>query len=158
MIRKYIRGDALKVDVQPEQKKEAIDGAAEFDRIEAVSLVGENNGRECVLAVFGFQVQITGKEKEAECFSLISGNIGSYRLLEAVKYLRRRISITAEEYDISRVYMTVRCGFAAGRRLAEILGFKPGIILPLYFNGNNYQIFERIKNNGGTGSVDFSRS
>lgn len=158
MIRKYILGDALKIEVQPEQLAEAAVGATEFDRIEAFSLVDISKGQECVRAVFGFQEQIVGDKKEAECFSLISGGIGSIRLREAIKYLKRRISETVAERKISRVYMTVRCSFTAGRRMAEMLGFEEGCVLPFYFNGDDYQIFERKENNGDTSSVDFCRN
>lgn len=174
MIRKYRAGDAFKVRVQPEQQAEAATWAAEFERIPAFALVEKGNdgsaednasgnggaaagdgkpaGRQWdgnggrVLAVFGFRIEggdiTTGRE--AECFALVGIDAGR-KLIEAVRYFRRYIPRQAVRLGVRRVTMTVRRGFAAGARLAGMLGFSPAGILENFFNGEDYQIFERAE-------------
>lgn len=174
MIRKYRAGDAFKVRVQPEQQVEAATWAAEFERIPAFALVEKGNdgsaageesgnggaaagdgkpaGRQWdgnggrVLAVFGFRIEggdiTTGRE--AECFALVGIDAGR-KLIEVVRYFRRYIPRQAVRLGVRRVTMTVRRGFAAGARLAGMLGFSPAGILENFFNGEDYQIFERAE-------------
>lgn len=163
MIRKYRAGDAFKVRVQPEQQAEAAAWAAEFEHIPAFALVEKGNcgaaaggdktaGRQRggsggrVLAVFGFRIEggdiTTGRE--AECFALVGIDAGR-KLIEAVRYFRRYIPRQAVRLGVRRVTMTVRRGFAAGARLAGMLGFSPAGILEKFFNGEDYQIFERAE-------------
>lgn len=174
MIRKYRAGDAFKVRVQPEQQAEAVTWAAEFERIPAFALVEKGNdgsaageesgnggaaagdgkpaGRQWdgnggrVLAVFGFRIEggdiTTGRE--AECFALVGIDAGR-KLIEVVRYFRRYIPRQAVRLGVRRVTMTVRRGFAAGARLAGMLGFSPAGILENFFNGEDYQIFERAE-------------
>ena len=174
MIRKYRAGDAFKVRVQPEQQAEAVTWAAEFEHIPAFALVEKGNcgaaagdafgnmgaaagggktaGRQRggsggrVLAVFGFRIEggdiTTGRE--AECFALVGIDAGR-KLIEAVRYFRRYIPRQAARLGVRRVTMTVRRGFAAGARLAGMLGFSPAGILENFFNGEDYQIFERAE-------------
>lgn len=105
---------------------------------------GGSGGR--VLAVFGFRIEggdiTTGRE--AECFALVGIDAGR-KLIEAVRYFRRYIPRQAARLGVRRVTMTVRRGFAAGARLAVMLGFSPGGILEKFFNGEDYQIFERAE-------------
>lgn len=174
MIRKYRAGDAFKVRVQPEQQVEVATWAAEFERIPAFALVEKGNdgsaageesgnggaaagdgkpaGRQWdgnggrVLAVFGFRIEggdiTTGRE--AECFALVGIDAGR-KLIEVVRYFRRYIPRQAVRLGVRRVTMTVRRGFAAGARLAGMLGFSPAGILENFFNGEDYQIFERAE-------------
>lgn len=167
MIRKYRAGDAFKVRVQPEQQAEAVTWAAEFERIPAFALVEKGNdgsaaGEESgnmgvaeydasgnggrVLAVFGFRIEGGGitTGREAECFALVGIDAGR-KLIEAVRYFRRYIPRQAVRLGVRRVTMTVRRGFAAGARLAGMLGFSPAGILENFFNGEDYQIFERAE-------------
>lgn len=105
---------------------------------------GGSGGR--VLAVFGFRIEggdiTTGRE--AECFALVGIDAGR-KLIEAVRYFRRYIPRQAVRLGVRRVTMTVRRGFAAGARLAGMLGFFPAGILEKFFNGEDYQIFERAE-------------
>lgn len=105
---------------------------------------GGSGGR--VLAVFGFRIEggdiTTGRE--AECFALVGIDAGR-KLIEAVRYFRRYIPRQAVRLGVRRVTMTVRRGFAAGARLAGMLGFSPAGILENFFNGEDYQIFERAE-------------
>ena len=105
---------------------------------------GGSGGR--VLAVFGFRIEggdiTTGRE--AECFALVGIDAGR-KLIEAVRYFRRYIPRQAVRLGVRRVTMTVRRGFAAGARLACMLGFSPAGILEKFFNGEDYQIFERAE-------------
>lgn len=105
---------------------------------------GGSGGR--VLAVFGFRIEggdiTTGRE--AECFALVGIDAGR-KLIEAVRYFRRYIPRQASRLGVRRVTMTVRRGFAAGVRLAGMLGFSPAGILEKFFNGEDYQIFERAE-------------
>lgn len=105
---------------------------------------GGSSGR--VLAVFGFRIEggdiTTGRE--AECFALVGIDAGR-KLIEAVRYFRRYIPRQAARLGVRRVTMTVRRGFAAGARLAGMLGFSPAGILEKFFNGEDYQIFERAE-------------
>lgn len=105
---------------------------------------GGSGGR--VLAVFGFRIEggdiATGRE--AECFALVGIDAGR-KLIEAVRYFRRYIPRQAARLGVRRVTMTVRRGFAAGARLAGMLGFSPAGILEKFFNGEDYQIFERAE-------------
>lgn len=105
---------------------------------------GGSGGR--VLAVFGFRIEggdiTTGRE--AECFALVGIDAGR-KLIEAVRYFRRYIPRQAARLGVRRVTMTVRRGFAAGARLAGMLGFSPAGILEKFFNGEDYQIFERAE-------------
>lgn len=105
---------------------------------------GGSGGR--VLAVFGFRIEggdiTTGRE--AECFALVGIDAGR-KLIEPVRYFRRYIPRQAARLGVRRVTMTVRRGFAAGARLAGMLGFSPAGILEKFFNGEDYQIFERAE-------------
>ena len=119
-------------------------GAAAGDGKPAGRQWDGNGGR--VLAVFGFRIEggdiTTGRE--AECFALVGIDAGR-KLIEAVRYFRRYIPRQAVRLGVRRVTMTVRRGFAAGARLAGMLGFSPAGILENFFNGEDYQIFERAE-------------
>ncbi len=136
MIRQYEVGDALKICVQQAQRDEAVVGAKLFDDVGAYSLV---NSCGEILAVFGYEAD----EGEIYCYALISEYVGR-KLLEAVRFLHTEIPLKAKQMGRKRVLMTVRKGFSQAERFACLLGFKKGEVLPLFFNGNDYQVFERI--------------
>lgn len=119
-------------------------GAAAGDGKPAGRQWDGNGGR--VLAVFGFRIEGGGitTGREAECFALVGIDAGR-KLIEAVRYFRRYIPRQAVRLGVRRVTMTVRRGFAAGARLAGMLGFSPAGILENFFNGEDYQIFERAE-------------
>ncbi len=119
-------------------------GAAAGDGKPARRQRDGNGGR--VLAVFGFRIEGGGitTGREAECFALVGIDAGR-KLIEAVRYFRRYIPRQAVRLGVRRVTMTVRRGFAAGARLAGMLGFSPAGILENFFNGEDYQIFERAE-------------
>lgn len=135
MIEKYQAGDAAKVWLQPEQENEAAEFAAFFDGIEAYAL--RQNGQ--VLAVFGWRA---AEEGAAECFALIGRQAGR-RLLEMKRFIDKRLPELMRREGIKVMRMTVRCGFAAGRRFAGLLGFVPVMVLPRFFENCDYQLFER---------------
>ena len=134
MIRKYKDGDALKVDVQDEQKVEAKFNAKFFDSIVAYSVV-EN---EKVLGVFGFEVV----DEKAYCFALL-GKYMQSKMYEFVKFVKRKIELELSETNVSKVLFSVKEEFFNARRMAEILGFYEVAKLPLFFNGENYLLYER---------------
>lgn len=140
MIRKYQKGDAFLVEVQPEQASEAR-FASEYDDIEGITLCFAD-GR--VAGVFGF---IEDGEGGACCYGLVGKNAGGV-LLEAVRFLRRFIEEEMCARGIFCTVMTVKKGFGAGARMAGLLGFMPGAVLEKYFMGKDYQIFERKREYG----------
>ena len=137
MIRVYRNGDGLKVAVQKRQGDEAVEGAGYFDQVGKYTLVRKDGE---VLAVFGYAGEVG---KMADCYALIAQNAGGH-LLEAVRFLRQEIPLVLQRCGYVGVQMTVRSGFDAGRRFALMLGFQPAEILADFYNGNDYQLFERI--------------
>lgn len=137
MMREYRNGDGLKVAVQKMQADEAVEGAAYFDHVGKYSLVKDDGE---ILAVFGYAGEAG---RIADCYALVSQEAGRH-LLEAVRFLQKEIPAVLQRCGFSGVRMTVRVGFDAGGRFAKMLGFEPAGMLPDFYNGNDYQLFERI--------------
>ncbi len=135
MIRKYISGDVFKIRVQEEQREEIYHAYEGFESIEAFTLVDDKN----VFAVFGFRLNC---DNEAECFALISSDIGR-KLCEMVRFLLKEIPFLMREKGVFRSFMTVKSSFYQARRMAILLGFKAVGKIPSFFNGNDYEIYER---------------
>ena len=137
MIRKYISGDVFKIRVQKEQEDEVYQAHFGFEEIEAFTLLDEDE----ILAVFGFRID---DKNEAECFALISYNIGR-KLGEMVRFLVKKIPLLMRERGVFRTFMTVKSSFYQARRMAVLLGFEAVEKLPSFFYGNDYEIYERIE-------------
>ena len=135
MIRKYERGDVLKVDVQLEQLDEAEECGGFFEEITAYSLVDDKGD---VLAVMGYRIIRTG----AECFALLGENVGS-KMIELIRFIKCKIKVEATKNKVDRIFITVKDGFDNAKRMAEILGFVKVADLPLFFNGNDYLLYEK---------------
>lgn len=135
MIRKYISGDVFKIRVQKEQREEIYHAYEGFESIEAFTLVDDEN----VFAVFGFRLNC---DNEAECFALISSDIGR-KLCEMVRFLLKEIPFLMREKGVFRSFMTIKSSFYQARRMAILLGFKAVGKIPSFFNGNDYEIYER---------------
>jgi len=136
MIRNYHKGDSFKVKVQSEQVGEASMYADFFDRITAFTLEDDNKE---IMAVFGYMIC---EQNRAECFALIGENIGR-NMLQLVRFLIRFIPVEMRAHHISKVWMTVKKDFRAGRRLAELIGFYFAAELPRFYLDEDYQLFER---------------
>lgn len=147
-IRDYRAGDAAKVRAQAAQQAEAAEAAAGFERLAAAySLVDEDGtGGEAVLAVFGYRIDDEAPDR-AECFAFVGGDAGR-GLLAAVRFLKHKTAAEAARLNVRRITMTVKADFAAGARLARLLGFRPAGRLADFFNGETYQLFERIEDYG----------
>lgn len=139
MIRKYERGDVFLIDVQEQQKHEFAQAVLYFDEVGKFSLVDDNGD---VLAVFGY---VISDEKIGECFALLSKNIGQ-KIIQLIRFLKSNIPIIMNKKHIKSAIMTVKCDFSKAKKMAEILGFAAGEILPQFFCGIDYQIYERMKN------------
>ena len=136
MMRKYLKGDAQKVIVQKEQVDEAKVFAACFDEINAYTFADENNK---IYAVFGWwqRNDICG-----ECFALLGQDCGK-KLLHIIRFFKREIPDVMQRYHLQYAFMTVKKNFIPAKRLAKLLGFSLAADLPLFFNGSDYQLFER---------------
>lgn len=146
-IRDYRAGDAAKVRAQAAQQAEAAEAAAGFEQLAAAySLVEDGTGGEAVLAVFGYRIDDEAPDG-AECFAFVGRNAGR-GLLAAVRFLKRKTAAEAARLNVRRITMTVKADFAAGARLARLLGFRPAGRLADFFNGETYQLFERIEDYG----------
>lgn len=146
-IRDYRAGDAAKVRAQAAQQAEAAEAAAGFERLAAAySLVEDGTGGEAVLAVFGYRIDDETPDG-AECFAFVGGDAGR-GLLAAVRFLKHKMAAEAARLNVRRITMTVKADFAAGARLARLLGFRPAARLADFFNGETYQLFERIEDYG----------
>lgn len=146
-IRDYRAGDAAKVRAQAAQQAEAAEAAAGFERLAAAySLIEDGKGGEAVLAVFGYRIDDEAPDR-AECFAFVGSNAGR-GLLAAARFLKRKTAAEAGRLGIRRITMTVKADFMAGIRLARLLGFRPAGRLPDFFNGETYQLFERIEDYG----------
>lgn len=139
MIRHYMKGDVLCIDVQEQQKHEFNHAKYYFDDVGKFSLVDEKGN---VLAVFGYLINY---DAVGECFALLSKNIGR-KLIVLVRFLRKNIPIIMKKNHVKTAVMTVKCDFIEAKKMAEMLGFTAGNILPQFFCGIDYQIFERGKN------------
>lgn len=135
MIRRYKKGEALAVQVQAAQIDEAAE-AYGFDMIKAYTLLDDNGE---ILAVFGYRDAGCGV---MECFMLASAAT-RYKIIELFRFLNRSIPRIMRRQRFVRAMMTVKEGFKAGEKMAHMLGFKVAEKLPLFYSGNNYQIFER---------------
>ena len=135
MIKKYKIGDALKVDVQDEQVKEAEYNASFFDGITAYSMVNQKGD---VLAVLGFRVF----DEKGECFALMGKNIGN-RMIEFVRFANKKIKVEMKKQKVKKVFMTVKDGFIEAKRLAFMLGFSEVAKLPLFFDEKDYLLYVR---------------
>lgn len=136
MIAVYQTGDAECILPQAMQVEEAADFASCFDEIEAYSLIDENSGM--VTAVFGYRVC----DDKAECFALLGDNV-CYQLREMLVFLKKLIPEKMAELGLKCVYATIKKGFAAGVKFAEMLGFHWTADLPNFYLGCDYQLFER---------------
>lgn len=137
MITKYQTGDAALVLPQPMQADEAKEFADFFDTIEAYSLIDEKTG--AVAAVFGFRLC---DEMSAEGFALLSAI--SIRLLkQLVQFLKIFIRQKMIETNVKILRATVKKNFAGGYKFLYLLGFKHVAVLPDFYDGEDYQLFER---------------
>lgn len=135
MIREYQTGDAAKVKAQAAQAAE-VSQCGGFEEITGFSLVdGED-----VLAVFGFRADTVARE--IDCFALVGQNAGR-KLCEMVRFVRKKMPEVMEEQQAKAAVITVKVGFKAGERMAEMLGFSPVVKLAAFYNGEDYQLFER---------------
>lgn len=137
MMRVYQTGDVLKVKAQQAQIDEVFEAVKYFDEVGAYSLIDED---ENVLAVFGFAVTGDGA---ADCYALVSQRVGKY-LIEAIRFFNLMFPKLMKKFSLDVVYMTVKSQFRSGERFAGLLGFKKVSDLPQFYNGNDYQLFERI--------------
>ena len=135
MIRKYKRGDALRIDVQKEQADEAKECRAFFDEIEAFTLV-DDKGK--ILAVMGYRII----KDRAECFALLGKTI-KIKMIELVRFIKCKIKIESIKKKISKIFITVKVDFDNAKRMAEMLGFRQVARLPLFFNGKDYLLYEK---------------
>lgn len=137
MIVKYQKGDAALVLPQPMQVNEANEFADFFDTIEAYSLIDDKSG--AVAAVFGFCLC---DETTAEGFALLS--VISIRLLkQLVQFLKIFIQQKMVETKVKILRATVKKNFAGGHKFMELLGFNRVAVLPDFYAGEDYQLFER---------------
>lgn len=134
MIRRYKKGDALKVMVQNQQKEEAIFNAQFFDEIVAYSIDDEDE----ILGVFGFEI----KDNIGYCYALLGENIKG-KMYEFIKFVRQKIKTEICKNKVDRVLITVKENFDNAKKMAKILGFYEVAKLPLFFNGENYLLYER---------------
>lgn len=135
MIREYQTGDAAKVRVQAAQAAEALQSGG-FEEITGFSLVDGDD----VLAVFGFKTDAaTG---EINCFALVGHNAGR-KLCEMVRFVQKKMLEVLDKQPAKVAVITVKSGFKAGERLAEMLNFSPVAKLEAFYNGEDYQLFER---------------
>lgn len=139
MIAQYQTGDAEGILPQAVQSEEAAEFACCFEEIEAYSLIDEES--EKVAAVFGYRIAAQGA---AEGFALL-GALSYVELREMVIFLKRFIPQKMAELGITKVCVTVKKGFDAGEKFAEMLGFHPTAALPQFYLGYDYQLFERRK-------------
>lgn len=139
MIRGYEVGDAGRVEVQEAQVKEGECFAKCFDEVSGYSLVDDGTGE--VLAVFSYQVD---EDEIAWCYALIGKKSGR-KMLHIVRFLRCEIEEQMKRLGVKKVCMTVKKGFLAAERLARLLGFAEGALCPSFYDGMDYQIFERSK-------------
>lgn len=137
MIRKYLKGDVLRVLVQQEQALETLEAYTGFEKITAFTILDDNNE---VLGVFGFDLY---QKYEARCYAFIGKNIG-FRLKELICFLRKYIPYKMKKNKILRAELTVKSGFRAGDKMARMLGFRAVENLPSFFNLFDYVRYERI--------------
>jgi len=137
MIMKYQEGDAALVLPQPMQIDEAADFADFFDTIEALSLVDETTG--AVLAVWGFQ---KADENSAEAFALI-GDLSMRWLKQLLCFLKSFIPQKMAELEVKVLSVTVKKNFKQGLKFVRLLGFDETETLENFYNGEDYQLFER---------------
>ena len=140
MIRRYVDGDVFFIDVQEQQRHEFDMAVKSFDQVGKFSLINGESGE--VLAVFGYDIN---HRFVAECFALLSKNIGR-KILQLVRFLKKCIPIIMKENNINCAIMTVKCDFIQAKKMARMLEFTAGDILPQFFCGFDYQVFERRKN------------
>ena len=132
IVRKFQREDISRLELQPEQKHEyALCRNVDFN----YTVEAEGN----VLAVLAYFEWGAG---EYVVCSLISGRSGKY-MLSLVRRLSCLIDNKAEECGAKKIYMSVLDGFAAGERLAGILGFALIDRLPAYYLGKDYTLYRR---------------
>lgn len=131
-VREFRREDINRLEPQPEQKHEyELCQKVDFDyTVEA----GGN-----ILAVLAYFEW--GRGEYVVC-SLISGRAGKY-MLPLVRRLRCLIDEKAAVVGAEKIYMSVLAGFAAGERLAGILGFAWIDRLPAYYLGKDYNLYRR---------------
>ena len=135
MIRRYITGDAKKVDVQDEQIFEALEGAKCFDEIEAYSLIGDD---EEVLGVFGFRIV----EDRGEGFAILGKKIG-HKMVSLVRFIDRLIRDKSAKLGIEKVFITVKKSFYEGKRFGNMLEFFEVAELEKFFNNEDYVLLMR---------------
>lgn len=131
-VREFRREDINRLEPQPEQKHEY-----ELCRKVDFKYTVEAGGN--ILAVLAYFEW--GRGEYVVC-SLISGRAGKY-MLPLVRRLRCLIAEKAEECGAQKIYMSVLDGFAAGERLARILGFSWIDRLPAYYLGKDYNLYRR---------------
>ncbi len=134
MIRKYKKGDALKVDVQDKQKDEAMFNAKFFDEIIAYSVIDLDE----ILGVFGFEI----KDNIGYCYALLGKNI-KRKMYGFIKFVKQKIRDEINKNKVDRVLITVKENFDNAKKMAKILGFYEVAKLPLFFNCENYLLYER---------------
>ena len=139
MIRRYKKGDARKVDVQEGQMHEVKVGIEFFDYIKAYTLI--DNGK--ILGVLGFDVI---SNDEVQCFALLGKECGK-KIVELIKFLKMKIPQEMNKLKLRRAIFTVKDDFLQAHRMARMLGFRVVKKLPLFFDGCDYQLYERVLEN-----------
>ena len=136
-IKAYNKGDGKKVKAQAEQQAEACQYSDGFDKITAYTIC-DDKGQ--VLGVFGYDID---DEHRAYCYALFGDGIAPC-LLFLVRFLQRKIKVSAKNLKVHYVYMTVQDKFLKAQKFARLLGFKKIRDLPQFYLKENYQLFERI--------------
>ena len=109
MIRNYIKGDVLCIDVQEQQKHEYKDACYYFDDVGKFSLVDDKGN---VLAVFGY---VANDDMVGECLALLSKNIGR-KIIKLVRFLKKYIPIIMKKNNINCAIMTVKYDFIEAKK------------------------------------------
>lgn len=135
MIRRYITGDAKKVDVQDEQIFEALEGAKCFDEIEAYSLIGDDDR---VLGVIGFRIV----EEGGEGFAILGKKIGN-KMVSLIRFIDRLIKDKSAKFGLEKVFITVKKNFYDGKRFGNMLEFLEVAELEKFFNNEDYLLLMR---------------
>lgn len=132
IIRGFNYGDIKKIALQKEQKEEFVYGKA-FP----FNFTAEHNGE--IMAVFAYQ-EIEPRKYMLGAF--ISRNAGKC-MIALVRGLKKKIEKEAKQNNALVLYFSVLSGFKQAERLAVLLGFSFKEELPDYFNGKDYELYER---------------
>ncbi len=136
MIRKYRTGDVRLVAVQQAQTEEADGAVSGFEQITAYTLAGDDGA---VLAVFGFD---GAKDGVCDVYALLGQDCGG-KMTELLRFMQKELRRVMRCYRFHAARATVKKGFAAGERFIRMLGFSYKALLPQFYNGNDYLLFEK---------------